>query len=104
MGDKLRLHRPVNIIGGIGFLAKGDHTLGKKTGETDPVVLKHWFVQKMLSDGSAVVLKDTAEQPKAKPRNEKNAGSEKPPRGKKQEEPPAGITPPAAADNAPPEK
>ncbi|MDR1020501.1 MAG: hypothetical protein LBL73_07070 [Synergistaceae bacterium] len=56
MSETLRLHSPVNLGGALGYLKKGDHEIGKGAGKADPVVLKHWLIKAMLSDGKAVIL------------------------------------------------
>ena len=73
MSEKLKLYAPVRLDDPFGLLPKGEYPLGKGNGKTDPIILKHWYIKKMIDDGKAVVIKDVEEKPV----------EQKPPAGKK---------------------
>jgi hypothetical protein len=93
MSEILRLHNPVNLGGGLGFLPKGDIRLGKGERETDPVILKHWLIKAMLSEGKAAVIKLPEEgggQAKKEPAAPQKPANKTTPKKPPEQEKPAG--------------
>ena len=63
MSERLKLYIPVNLGETFGLLPKGEYLLGDGEGKTDPIILKHWLIKKLIEDGKAAVIKGVTETP-----------------------------------------